>query len=121
MHGQILYKDIKAATDRPVYFIYGGVPGEEREEIRQIVQKETNAILIGSYGTVSTGINWPSLRYVIAASPYKSRIKVLQSIGRGLRKDTEKMHCTWYDIADDLSFGEKQNITLQHYIDDPHL
>jgi superfamily II DNA or RNA helicase len=116
--GKILYNQITRATDRPVYFIHGQVPGEEREKVRKIVQTFDNAIMVGSYGTVSTGINWPSLRYIIAAAPYKGRIKVLQSIGRGLRLDGDnKIHCTVYDIADDFTWKNKSNTTLDHFVE----
>jgi len=114
-HGKGLYNRIKNSTDRPTYLIYGGVDGKERENIRGILTKEQNAILVGSYGTVSTGINIPSLRNLIFASPYKSRIKVLQSIGRGLRMAESKTKCTVFDIADDLTKGNKPNTTLRHF------
>ena len=114
-HGKGLYNRIKNSTDRPIYLIHGGVDGEERESIRRILAKEQNAILVGSYGTVSTGINIPSLRNIIFASPYKSRIKVLQSIGRGLRMAENKTKCTVFDLADDLTKGGSQNVTLKHF------
>ena len=117
-HGKLLYQNIKAeAGDRPVYLIYGGTPGEEREQIRQILNKEKNAILVGSYGTVSTGIDIPSLQHVIFGSPYKTRIKVLQSIGRGLRPHVDKEELIAYDIADDLTYKRHQNFTIKHYVE----
>jgi len=115
-HGKILFDDLNKLTDRPVYYISGEVDGEERENIRRILDEQQNAILLGSYGTVSTGINIPSLRNIIFASPYKSRIKVLQSIGRGLRKTDTKDQVTVFDIADDFTYKKHQNFTLEHYM-----
>lgn len=113
-HGKILY-DMLKDEDRKVFFVHGGVEGEEREEIRHIVAKETNAIIVASYGTFSTGINIPSISNLIFASPSKSKIRNLQSIGRGLRKADGKDVATLYDISDDLSWKSKQNYTLQHF------
>jgi len=116
-HGKVLYNSLINNSLKKVYLIHGGVDGEEREEIRNILGTEKNAILVGSYGTVSTGINIPSLTNIIFASPYKSRIKVLQSIGRGLRSSETKSECLVFDIADDLSWKRKQNTTLRHFVE----
>ena len=101
--------------DREVFFVHGGVEGEEREEIRHIVAKESNAIIVASYGTFSTGINIPSIANLVFASPTKSKIRSLQSIGRSLRISEGKEVATLYDISDDLSWKSKQNYTLQHF------
>jgi predicted helicase len=69
-----------------VFFVHGGVDTEDREKVREITEKENNAIIVASYGTFSTGINIRNLHNVIFASPSKSRIRNLQSIGRVLRK-----------------------------------
>lgn len=118
-HGQILYDMIKAKADpdRKVYFIHGGVDAVDREEIRKIVMKEENAIIIPSYGTFQLGVNIPNIRSIIFGSPSKSRIRNLQSIGRGLRTDEGKSSCTLYDIADDLQWNGKENHTLKHMLE----
>ena len=117
-HGRILYEMIKEkAGDRRVFFVYGGVSGEERDEIRHIVEKENNAIIIASYGTFSTGVNIRNLHSIIFASPSKSKIRNLQSIGRGLRKSDTKESAVLYDIADDLSWKSKTNFTLKHLME----
>lgn len=117
-HGKILHDIIaKKAVDRNVYFISGAVDGEKRDEIRRIIETETNAIIIGSYGTSSTGINIRNLSNVIFASPSKSRIRNLQSIGRGLRTTETKSSATLYDIADDLAWKSFRNHTLNHFVE----
>lgn len=115
-HGKLLYDDIKAAAGkRSVYFVHGGVEGEEREDIRKLVEQETDAIIIASAGTFSTGVNIRNLHNIIFASPSKSKIRNLQSIGRGLRKGDSKEEAVLYDIADDLTWKTKKNYTLLHF------
>ena len=117
-HGRILEEMIKEeAGDRKVFFIHGGVKGEERDDIRGIVEKENNAIIVASYGTFSTGVNIKNLHSIIFASPSKSKIRNLQSIGRGLRKSDTKDSATLYDIADDLSWKSTSNFTLKHLME----
>jgi superfamily II DNA or RNA helicase len=114
-HGKILNDMISnIAKDRKVFFIHGGVDVIERESIRKILSTETNAIVIASFGVYSTGINIPSIENIIFASPSKSKIRNLQSIGRGLRLNDGKTHCKLFDIADDLSYKAYKNHTLRH-------
>ena len=118
-HGQPLYELINnSVTDnRHVFFVHGGVDTEDREKVREITEKENNAIIVASYGTFSTGINIRNLHNVIFASPSKSRIRNLQSIGRVLRKGNNKTKATLYDIADDISYKSRKNYTLNHLIE----
>ena len=117
-HGKILEEMIREeAGDRKVFFIHGGVKGEERDDIRGIVEKENSAIIVASYGTFSTGVNIKNLHSIIFASPSKSKIRNLQSIGRGLRKSDTKDSAMLYDIADDLSWKSTSNFTLKHLME----
>jgi superfamily II DNA or RNA helicase len=118
-HGAVLYEKINTnkQTDRKVFFIHGGVDAEEREFVREITEKENNAIIVASYGTFSTGINIKNLHNVIFASPSKSRIRNLQSIGRVLRKGSNKIKATLYDISDDCTYNSRKNYTLNHFIE----
>ena len=115
-HGKILYELIKnkAHDERKIFFVYGGTDVTDRESIRHITESESDAIIIASFGTFSTGINIPSLENVIFASPSKSKIRNLQSIGRGLRLKDGKTSCNLYDIADDLHWKSWKNHTLNH-------
>lgn len=115
-HGKVLYDMIKDKVheDRKVFFVYGGTETSDREAIRHITEGEEDAIIIASYGTFSTGINIPSIENVIFASPSKSKIRNLQSIGRGLRLKNGKTHCNLYDLADDLHWKSWKNHTLNH-------
>lgn len=118
-HGRILYDLINSSTDneRKVFFVYGGVDTEQREKIRAITETENDAIIVASYGVFSTGISIKNLHNLIFASPSKSKIRNLQSIGRILRKSDTKNKAILYDIADDISNQFKKNYTLNHLIE----
>lgn len=112
-HGEILYNLIKEEIgDRKLFFIHGGVDGEERNDIRAIVEKEKDAIIVASKGTFAEGVNIQNLHNIIFAFPSKSRIKNLQSIGRGLRKSDTKDTCTLFDLADSFEYEDYRNPTL---------
>jgi len=115
-HGKILYDliDEKAHEDRKVFFVSGATETSDREAIRKITEKQTDAIIVASLGTFSTGINIRNLHNIIFASPSKSQIRVLQSIGRGLRKSDDGRITQLYDITDDISWGNQQNFALLH-------
>ena len=118
-HGAILYEMInnKVSEGRRVFFIHGGVGAEDREKVRSITELQQDAIIVASYGTFSTGINIKNLHNVIFASPSKSRIRNLQSIGRVLRKGKDKVSAKLYDIADDFTINSRKNYTLNHFIE----
>jgi superfamily II DNA or RNA helicase len=117
-HGQVLYDMLnKRAKDRKVFFIHGGTDVEDREQIRKIVESEQSAIIVGSVGVLSTGTNIVALDNVVFASPSKSKIRNLQSIGRGLRVSDTKKSATLYDIADDFSWKSRENFTLKHFFE----
>ena len=115
-HGEILKGLIEdKAQDRKVFYVHGGVDADVREDIRAITEKSDNAIIIASYGVFSTGVNIRNLHNIVFSSPSKSRIRNLQSIGRGLRLKDNNSSATLYDIADDLTYNEKENYTLAHF------
>ena len=117
-HGKDLYAAIKEhAKKRHVFFVFGGTDVEVRESVRSITEKENDAIIVASYGTFSTGINIRNLHNVVFASPSKSRVRNLQSIGRGLRIGDNKESATLFDIADDFRIGKYTNYTLKHFIE----
>ena len=117
-HGSVLYDMInKSAENRKVFYVFGGTDTQTREEIREITEKEKNAIIVASYGTFSTGINIRNLHNIVFASPSKSRVRALQSIGRGLRRSETKDTAQLFDIADDFSYKSKRNFTLGHFME----
>lgn len=117
-HGKQLHDIIKeSAGKRKVFFVFGGTDVEIRESIRAITERENDAIIVGSYGTFSTGVNIRNLHNIIFASPSKSRIRNLQSIGRGLRLGENKEEAVLFDISDDFRTGKFTNYTLKHFVE----
>ena len=116
-HGEILYNLIEESrtNTRPVYFIHGGIDAQTRESIRSSIEQQQDSIIVASYGTFSTGINIRNLHNIIFASPSKSRIRNLQSIGRALRKGDNKEIATLYDISDDMTYKSHNNHTIKHF------
>ena len=118
-HGRILYEMIKEKIDdnRKTFFVYGGTETDTREQIRTIAESESDAIIVASYGVFSTGINIRNLHNIIFASPSKSRIRNLQSIGRGLRLSDNNAETVLYDITDDLRWKNRKNYAYRHHED----
>lgn len=112
-HGEVLHKLIKEKHEQ-VFYVHGGTDVSDREAIRGILEKSDGAIIVASLGTYSTGINIRNLHNIIFASPSKSQIKVLQSIGRGLRKADNGQDTVLYDLADDLTWESRKNYTIKH-------
>lgn len=115
-HGKVLYDMIKGlvAEDRKVFYVSGEVDASDREAIRGIVEKQNDAIIVASLGTFSTGINIKNLHNIVFATPSKSQVKVLQSIGRGLRQSDDGSTTKLFDVADDLHTKGHKNFTLKH-------
>ena len=116
-HGKILYDLIKEQVnaDRKIFFVYGGTDSDSREKVRAICEVHRGCIIVASVGVFSTGINIRNLHNIVFSSPSKSRIRVLQSIGRGLRTSSTKNSTVVFDIADDLSHGHWNNFTYNHF------
>jgi len=115
-HGKILFDMMrdKAEDGRKIFYVSGEVDAADREQIRGIVEKQKNAIIVASLGTFSTGINIRNLHNIVFASPSKSQVKVLQSIGRALRQSDDGSNAKLYDIADDMHVKSHKNFTLRH-------
>jgi superfamily II DNA or RNA helicase len=116
-HGKILHKMIRldAAPGRKIFYVDKDTPVEEREAIRHEMEEATDAIIIASYGTFSTGINIKNLHNIIFAHPSKGTIRNRQSIGRGLRTADGKITATLFDIVDDLRTGKRTNKCIEHF------
>jgi len=110
-HGAVLHGKMFKRLDDKLHYVYGGTDVTDREEVRTLVEKASDNVILASYGTFSTGVNIKKIDNVVFASPSKSRIRNLQSIGRGLRKTEGKTEMRLFDIADDLQCN---NYTLNH-------
>ena len=116
-HGDVLYDMISNETNQKTFYIQGKTETSDREAVRAITEKEKDAIIVASFGTFSTGINIRNLHNIVFASPSKSRIRTLQSIGRGLRRGENKDKATLYDIADDYTYKSNRNFSLNHFLE----
>ena len=106
-HGDILYSQLTSIENKQVYFIQGSVEVEERKKIQDLMEKDNNIICIAISKIFSTGISIKNIHYIMFAAGGKSKIKVLQSIGRGLRTHKNKDVLVLIDIVDDLIYGKK--------------
>jgi superfamily II DNA or RNA helicase len=114
-HGKVLQEMFGNPEDKIMLYVDGNVDGELREDVRVVAESNDNVIIIASSGTFSTGVNIKNIHNIIFASPSKSRVRNLQSVGRGLRRSEGKQRATLYDIADDLSWKAHKNHTLKHF------
>ena len=115
-HGKVLFDMTQAAIDenRKIYYIHGGVGTADRDAVRHIVEQTNDAIIFASLGTFSTGINIKNLHNIVFATPSKGQIKVLQSIGRGLRVADNGTTTKLYDIVDDIRYKGYNNFAIKH-------
>jgi len=116
-HGEILYKMMDKRVE-DLFYVYGGTDTEDRENVRQLVEGLEDSVILASYGTFSTGVNIKRINNIVFASPTKSRIRNLQSIGRGLRVTEDKKTLKLFDIADHLY---DENYTLKHLKERIHI
>ena len=116
-HGKPLFERLEdeRSSGRNYYFVYGGTETEERERIRELVDMGTDSVIVASFGVFSTGINIRNINNIVLASPSKSKIRVLQSIGRGLRTSSTKDSVLVFDIADDMTYRDRYHFTLSHF------
>ncbi len=114
--GKKVVNNVSLSVDSGDWLSIIGPNGSGKSSLlRAITEKERSAIIVASYGTFSTGINIRNLHNIVFSSPSKSRIRVLQSIGRGLRTSSTKTSTVVFDIADDLSHGHWTNFTYNHF------
>ena len=112
-HAKPLYDELKEISEKPVYYVSGEVSAQRREEIRKVANME-DCIIVGTYGTLQQGVNIPNIRNVIFGCPSKSPIRVLQSIGRGLRLHQDKDKMVLIDLIDDIRYKKKENFSYLH-------
>ncbi len=105
-HGEVLKAVLETAyPDRRVFFINGEMEIEDREKVKKLMEKETNVLCVAISKIFAVGISINNLHYIVFCSGGKSRIRVIQSIGRGLRLHENKQFLTIVDIADQTKYG----------------
>lgn len=120
-HGEAIFEKIRELEpDRTVYLVHSGhfQRNDEKyksfEELKPMLEKEENSILVANYQLVGTGVSVKNLHYVMFAASIKSYITTIQSIGRGLRVSDTKRNVELIDIVDDMSYKARVNI-IQNY------
>lgn len=106
-HGKALYEKMKESYDK-VYYVSGEVSTETRNALKQMAENDTGIIVVASYGVFSTGISVKNLHNIVLAHPVKSKVIVLQTIGRVLRKHDSKAEAKVWDVIDDMAIVKQQ-------------
>jgi superfamily II DNA or RNA helicase len=106
-HGEELFRLLNAEGHKKVHFIQGDVEVSQREEIRKLMESESDVICIAISSIFSTGINIKNIHNIIFCTPGKAKVKLIQSIGRGLRLHKDKTQLTVYDIADEFKYSNR--------------
>jgi superfamily II DNA or RNA helicase len=104
IHGEILEK-LLTGINQKVYFVQGSTESDARTEIRKLMEKHDDVVCIGMSNIFSTGLSIKNLHYVIFLTLGKSNVKVLQSIGRSLRKNANKNKAVIFDLSDNLQYS----------------
>ena len=114
-HGSILYDMLREkAPERDIFYVHGGTHVDDREDLRKIMEEKTGVIGVTSFGTFQAGINIKNINNIIFAFGTKSTVRLLQSIGRELRRSKTKTFAKLFDLSDDMSWKNKPNHTLRH-------
>lgn len=122
-HANVFYRFLKERAEKigkRVYLITGEVDKDRRADAKLEIKENDNCIIVASYGVMSTGVNIPNLTNLIFAHPVKSKTRLLQSIGRILRKSENKTVAKVFDIVDDMTCGKKNrknNSTLEGFLE----
>ncbi len=125
-HGKQILNSIKELGYEKVYYVSGEISPEQRTFLKKMAEEQSGVIIIASYGVFSTGISVKNLHHVIFAHGVKSKVIVLQTIGRVLRKHKTKSTATVWDLVDDMSITKESqgikrrvnvNYCLKHGID----
>lgn len=114
-HGKELYEELLTKYDN-VHYVSGEVDTDTRNALKKLAETEKGMIVVASYGVFSTGISIKNLHHIIFAHPVKSKVTVLQSIGRVLRKHADKSIATLWDIIDDMGVKPKSANTKKKYV-----
>jgi len=113
-HLDLALESFKSGGIEDIKVIKGDVKVQARESIRSSTEDEEHALIFATYGCVQEGIDIKRLHNVILAASTKSEIRVLQTIGRGLRTHHTKEKAIIWDLADDLRWNGNKNHTIKH-------
>jgi len=116
-YGVPLYEGFKEIYEH-THLITGDVESDDRNDIKQILESATEKqVLFASFKTMSVGESIKNLHNLFIVSSKKSKIAVLQALGRLMRLHASKNHSNLYDIVDDLSYKDNHNFSYKHSFD----
>lgn len=116
-YGKPLYDKMTArlGADRTM-LVYGETEDEERALVKKKMSERDDVVAMASLGTFSEGMSINAIKHVVLSYPVKGRVRLLQSIGRGLRKEEGKVACYFHDFADDIRYKKRENYVWRHFI-----
>jgi superfamily II DNA or RNA helicase len=121
-HGELLFDIVqRMMPEKQCFFIRGEVEVEERDRVRQLMEANSNVVVVAISKIFSTGINIKNLHYIIFACGGKAKIKIVQSIGRGLRLHKDKTKLIIFDITDDLRYSAAHALKRQALYEKEHI
>ena len=119
-YGTRIYERLKSELDnKDFYYIDGEINNKQREFIKKEMEKTNDKVkvLVASYGTLSTGVSINAIFNVVFADSFKSEQIIIQSIGRALRKHSDKQVATIFDLVDVFDPKEMNNILYKHFLE----
>ena len=96
-------------------FVQGRTKMEDREEEYDSIATEQHKVIIATYGVAAVGINLPRIFNLVLLEPGKSFVRVIQSIGRGIRKAEDKDHVEIWDITSTCKFSKRHLTTRKKF------
>jgi superfamily II DNA or RNA helicase len=113
-HGETLYEHLsKICSRKKIFFIQGDVEVQDREKVRDLMEKNNNIVCVAISKIFSTGVNIKNLHFIVFAGGGKAKVRTVQSIGRGLRLHDKKEKLNIIDIADQLTYGRRHQLKRQ--------
>lgn len=112
---------VSLMADKPeVAFISGSVKTKDRKEEYDEIKTSTNRIIIATYGVAAVGINIPRIFNMVLIEPGKSFVRVIQSIGRGIRKADDKDFVQIWDMTASTKYAKKHLTERKRFYKDAH-
>jgi superfamily II DNA or RNA helicase len=99
-------------------FVSGAMKTIDRKEQYDEVKTADNKVIVATYGVAAVGINIPRIFNLVLIEPGKSFVRVIQSIGRGIRKAEDKDHVEIWDVTSSAKFSKRHMTTRKKYYEE---
>jgi len=111
--GEMIVERIPDST-----FVSGAMKTNDRKEQYDEVKTADNKVIVATYGVAAVGINIPRIFNLVLIEPGKSFVRVIQSIGRGIRKAEDKDHVEIWDVTSSAKFSKRHMATRKKYYEE---